>query len=201
MMRGALRFSLLLLAGGLCGGLSASAQGEAVGAGTGGLQVRKVTPVSRIKTPEYQVSQNSQRGRSREWFRLEFLYDTDAEWMDEATFTCYVLLENKDPKGRPYTLLRNKISYVNIEKGRSHKGEMYVHPSTIARFGDVKAVAVLADVNGRVVSGDAYPPARNKWWEQQQLPPVDGLLLNKAQTPFALIAFDDIEAVKNPVQQ
>lgn len=197
MMRSALRVTVMLLAASLAGGISALAQADASAAG--GLQIKKVQPVPRLKTPEYQLNQNVPRGRSREWYRIETYYDTDADWMDEVTFTYYVLLKNKDPKGPPRTLLKNKVTYVNIEKGRAHKSEMYIHPSTSARYGDVEAIAVLAEVNGRLIAGESVPASNRRWWEQLQ--PTDGLLLNKSQTPFALINYDDFEAVKAQSQQ
>lgn len=199
MMRSALRVTVMLLAASLAGGFSAFAQAEATAAGT--VQIKKVQPVLRLKTPEYQLNQNVPRGRSREWFKIETTYDTDADWMDEVTFTYYVLLENRDPKGAPRTLLRNKVTYVNVEKGRGHKSEMYVHPSTLARFGEPKAIAVLVEVNGRLVAGESVPPSNRKWWETPQLSATEGLLLNKSQTPFALINYDDVEAVKSQSQQ
>ena len=33
-----------------------------------------------------------------------------------------------------------------------------------------------------------------RWWEQ--MTPVDGYVLNRMETPFAMISFDDYEAIK-----
>jgi hypothetical protein len=37
--------------------------------------------------------------------------------------------------------------------------------------------------------------AASRWWEQ--LPPVEGYVLNRMETPFAMIYFDDYEAIKS----
>lgn len=154
----------------------------------------KKIEASKVETPEYQLTHNSMKGRSRNWYRLVTQYDTDAQWTDELSFTYYVLVKNKDPKGPPRTLFRGKVTYVNIEKGRGHKSDVYMHPSTLARYGDVEAVAVLIESGGRLVSSESLPASNKRWWEQ--LSPVDGMVLNRMQTPFAMINFDDYEAVK-----
>ena len=154
----------------------------------------KKIEASKVETPEYQLTHNSMKGRSRNWYRLVTLYDTDAQWTDELSFTYYVLVKNKDPKGPPRSLFRGKVTYVNIEKGRGHKSDVYLHPSTLARYGDVEAVAVLVETGGRLVSSESLPASNKRWWEQ--LSPIDGLVLNRMQTPFAMINFDDYEAVK-----
>jgi len=39
------------------------------------------------------------------------------------------------------------------------------------------------------------PITSQRWWEQ--VPPVDGYVLNRLETPFAMIAFDNYEAIKS----
>lgn len=157
------------------------------------VQVRKLD-VKKFPTPQYQLSSSQMKGKSRDWVGITSEYDTDAEWTDELTFTYYVLLRGKDPKGPRQSLLRGKVTYVNIEAGRGHKSDVYLHPSTLARFGDVEMVAVLIEANGRLLAGESLPKAKVRWWEQMS--PQDGLVLNRMQTPFAMINFDDYEAVK-----
>lgn len=163
-----------------------------------GVAIKKIEP-GKVETPEYQLTHNSMKGRSRNWYRVVTQYDTDALWTDELSFTYYVLVKNKDPKGPPRSLFRGKVTYVNVEKGRGHKSDVYLHPSTLARYGDVEAVAVLIEVGGRLVASESLPASNKRWWEQ--LSPVDGILLNRMQTPFAMINFDDYEAVKPTATQ
>ena len=85
------------------------------------------------------------------------------------------------------------MTYVNIQKGK-HKSDMYLHPSTIARYGDVQRVGVVISSQGRVLAMESLPANNQRWWEQ--LTPLDGYVLNRMQTPFAMIYFDDYEAIK-----
>lgn len=160
------------------------------------LAIRKITG-GKVETPEYQLKKSQFAARTRQWFQVIVDYDTAPEWMDEATFTYYVLVRSKkaEPGKNPLTLFKGEVTYINIERGR-HKSDIYLHPSTVARFGDVERVAVVVNVGGRLVAMDGQPTgtAQQRWWEQ--LSPMDGYLLNRMQTPFAMINFDDFEAVK-----
>lgn len=150
-----------------------------------------------LPTPEYSVK-NAPRGqaKTREWFRVQAEYDTAPEWVDELSVTFYVLLKDETVRqGSPYVLLRGQQTYVNIEEGNGHLCEAYLHPSTLKRYkGNVERIAIVFTHNGRLVAMESNPESKARWWEQ--LAPQDGLLLNRMQTPFAMINFDDYEAVK-----
>ena len=153
------------------------------------------------KTPVYnQRSQVSARDEVRDWFRIEVEYRTEPDWMDEITFTYYVLLRNDalavrgDPRS-PFRLLRGQVTNVNIPKARRSYSVMFIHPRTLERFGGVERIAVVATSGGVVLETSTQPDARTRWWEE--LPPVDGLMLNRLETPFALIAYDRYEAIKS----
>jgi hypothetical protein len=149
----------------------------------------------KVLTPEYQVKRGQMSARTRDWFQITTSYDTMPEWTDEIQFTYYVLVKNKNPadKGPPQSVFKGDVTHINVQKGR-HKSDMYIHPSTLIRYGDVQAIAVLVNVGGRLVAMDGKPPTSERWWEK--LAPQEGYLLNRMQTPFAMLYFDDYEAVK-----
>lgn len=160
------------------------------------LNIKKID-AGKVKTPDYVVKPALPTQRTREWYKVEVIYDTDPEWVDEISFTYYVVVKAKQPiPGRSaFTLFKGDVTYINVEKGR-HRSDIYLHPSTLARFGDVERVAALVSVGGRLVGMEGLPSGSTstRWWEQ--LPPQDGYLLNRTQTPFAMINFDDYEAIK-----
>ncbi|MBU1910362.1 MAG: hypothetical protein KJ726_09970, partial [Verrucomicrobia bacterium] len=131
--------------------------------------------------------------RTRNWFQILTQYDTAPEWMEELTFTYYVLARDKQATQRTQVLFRGEVTYVTIQKGR-HMSDMYLHPSTIARYGEVEAMAVLVTFKGQLVAMESQPASQQRWWEQ--LAPVDGFILNRMETPFAMIDFDVYEAIK-----
>ncbi|MBP7829739.1 MAG: hypothetical protein KA248_07460 [Kiritimatiellae bacterium] len=148
---------------------------------------------SKAITPQYQLLKGQTMARTREWFQILTQYETEPEWMDELTFTYYVLVRDKVGPQKGPVLFRGDVTYVTIQKGK-HMSDMYLHPSTLARYGDVEAVAVLVTFRGQLVAMESQPSSQQRWWEQ--LAPVDGFILNRMQTPFAMIDFDTYEAIK-----
>lgn len=179
--------SLVLVAALLCSGSVVVAQ-EAAGRT---VQIRKIEP-AKVKTPEYQLLKGQFMATTRDWFQVTVSYETAPDWIDDLTFTYYVLMKPKSGPAK-FMLFKGDTTYVNIQKGR-HKSDMYLHPSTMARYGDVERVAVVLTTQGRVVAMESMPSSQQRWWEQ--LTPVDGYVLNRMQTPFAMINFDDYEAIK-----
>ena len=171
----------------------ASAQEAAAAPAGNQVKIRKITPNSKIPTPEYKLLTGQVMSETRNWFQVVVDYDTAPEWMDDLTFTYYIVTEGKTGTTK-FTLFRGDVTYVNVQKGK-HKSDMYLHPSTIARFGVVQRVGVVISSQGRVLAMESLPSTGSpRWWEQ--LTPQDGYVLNRMQTPFAMIYFDDYEAIK-----
>ncbi len=155
------------------------------------VEIKKIEP-AKAQTPEYKLLTGQVMAKTRTWFAINTTYETKPDWIDDLSFTYYVLVRSKEA-GQKYTLFKGDVTYVNVQKGK-HKSDMYLHPSTLARYGDVERVAVIVNAAGRVVAMESLPAATTRWWEQ--LSPVEGYVLNRMQTPFAMINFDDYEAVK-----
>jgi len=180
-----------------------SAQGrvrEGGGEGRSVLKVRELTgygPRALIKSSDAGAST---RAGSREWAELSVLYDTDPEWLDEVTFQFYVLLRGK--MTAEFTLLKGMVTYIDVARGTKHMAVAYVRPAVLARYGEIVGVAVEAKVKGEVVSvlseGRLGPnkPLPLEWWKNPNLSPRDGGILDKSKTPFALVKFDEYEALK-----
>ncbi|HBA84958.1 MAG TPA: hypothetical protein DCZ95_12760 [Verrucomicrobia bacterium] len=155
------------------------------------VQIRKVTG-SKVATPQYQLLKGQVVARSLDWYQIVAHYETAPDWVDELSFTYYVLVKSKAGK---FSLFKGDVTYVNIARGR-HLSDIYLHPSTLARFGTVERVAVLINSQGRMLAMESLPSSNARWWEQSPVPPVDGLVLNRMETPFAMMNFDDYEAIK-----
>jgi hypothetical protein len=124
-------------------------------------------------------------------------FDTHPEWLDDLDFRCYVLLKAKPGAGGGrQMLLRGDTTLVNVAKGK-HKLDFFVHPSTMLRYGDVEAVAVVLSKSEQVIGMMSQPPSPKRWWEDYQ--PVPNMVLKRGETPWALINYDDYEQVKEPV--
>ncbi len=158
------------------------------------ITIRKVEG-TREATPVFAVGRGSTSSRrGKEWFRVFVEYDTEQEWIDELNFTFYVLVRGRAQGADPVTLFKGETSYLHIPAGRRHQADMFIHPNIIARYGDVSQVAVEVRQSGRVIARSGKPEPTEAWWER--LAPRDGALLNRGQTPFALIDIDDYEIIK-----
>jgi len=146
-------------------------------------------------TPIYSVKGPNTGTRAKDWFRVFVEYDTDAEWVDELNFTFYVLVKGKSKDAPPFSLFKGETSYIHISKGSRHQADMFLHPNIVSRFGDVERVAVEVRQGGRLLERGGKPNPTEAWWER--LSPIDGVLLNRAQTPFIYVNIDDYEIIKS----
>lgn len=178
----------------------AAVRAETGTAGTGPVRIRQFTgqgPRALIKIPDV-----FGRGRAaaRDWVELQVVFDSEPEWMDEVTFQYYALLY--DRVTGDYTFLRGLVLHVDVAKGKNHMSSAYIRPNTLARFGEVVAVAVEVLYKGEVVATQSegkLPKSQTlpvDWWKNPKLVVKDGLILTKTQSPFAYVSYDDYEAVK-----
>jgi len=99
-------------------------------------------------------------------------------------------------QGRERQMFSGQVTHINVAKGSRHYSAMFVHPATLARFGQnkVEAVAVQLYYKGRLADMASDPNVGSRWWEQ--FSPVEGYLLAPEDTPWSVIAFQKYEAAK-----
>ncbi len=163
--------------------------GGGAAASAGGVKIRSLKPVKET-TPAFEIKHGPSLPAPKTWWCARTEFETDAEWTDELEFTTYVYVD-KSPK-HPAVMYRNVVTYVNLAKGR-HLSDVFLHPDTLSRVGVPKFVAVIVKVGGRVVASESTATTPN-WWDQ--FSPVEGVLLHRGQTPFAVIDFDSYPCIK-----
>ena len=173
-------------------GIGGGSNGGIAGAGSDIVRIRKLNAPEKVKTPVFRTAvQGQASAKQPDWWRVAVEYETAPDWIDEMEFTYYTYIEDQSNKGAP-VMFRATVAYVNVAKGR-HMSDVFLHPNTIARMGLVKQIAVVIKVKGVVVATESTATKPN-WWDG--FPPVDGVLLNRSQTPFAFIDYDLYEAIK-----
>jgi hypothetical protein len=189
---GAAIFAVLWLAAGMAlAQMAAPAAAVAPGGSSDIIRIRKMTPAME-KTPVFRTAvQGQASARQPDWWRVVVEYETAPDWIDELEFTYYVYMKDQSNKGAE-VMFRSAVAYVNVAKGR-HLSDVFLHPSTLARLGRVEQVAVVVKAKGAVVATESTAKTPN-WWDR--FSPIDGVLLNRAQTPFAFIDYDLFEAIK-----
>jgi len=189
---GVVLFAALALFAGTVQAQMASAATAAPTGGSDVLRIRKMAPVPGTKTPVFRTATASQASAKQpDWWRVMVEYETAPDWIDELEFTYYVYMKDQSNKNAE-TMFRGTVTYVNVAKGR-HYSDMFLHPSTLARLGRVEQVAVVVKARGAVVASESTAQTQN-WWDR--FSPVDGVLLTRAQTPFAYVDYDLYEQIK-----
>ncbi len=200
------RMAVLAAAVGMfCGNLWAQrpvgravAAAVAAEAGKDVVTIRKLTglgPEGRAKTPEYAVSP-SENSQTRDWVKITVTYDTESEWTDELEFRYTAVV--KHPKTGAFTLFPCSVTYVDIAKGRNHMSTVFLSPKTVERYGGLDRVAVEIYAKGELAASAGLPDTPAQWWRLplSNVRTMQGVLLNRAQTPFAFVAWDNYETIK-----
>ncbi len=168
------------------------------------------------KTPKFY---GSAKNKEKEWGVFEYVFDSAIPWIDEMTAKYYVLLDSatlpaseKPPEGTPrFTFCELSVRYVDIQKGKDHKISAVLLPAALLRFGkpigfgvevSIGDQPVFVDNQAGGVLGKVLKSKDEKWWENAQIvsgPNTvkrDGYLIDRAKTPFNLVAIDDNETSK-----
>jgi hypothetical protein len=147
--------------------------------------------VTAVSTPEYNITGGqNKRYTLGKWLEFEVPYDTVPDEIDELTFKFVASVEGK--------LLVGDVTYQNIGK-KDHYAVMYISPKALAKLtggkgvtaSSVENVWVTAERQGQLLGREAF-----KQGQQRNLPQINGLILNKNQTPFAPLYYDRYEEIK-----
>ncbi len=158
----------------------------------------------RVPTPQYRTSIPERRPAVRgEWGRITTKYDTSPEWIDDLTFEYFALLVREE-RGEPpqYSLFRGTVVYMEIEQGRGKESTAFLRPRTLRRYGEMIGIAVEVSHEGEVVAVESQElrgsvaEGQEEWWRNPNLTPRDGYILNRSETPFALINYDLYESIR-----
>ncbi len=142
------------------------------------------------------------RGQNWKWAMLEVKYETAPEWIDEITFTFFVLCQ--DPKTKELHLFQTAVSYIDIEKG-DHFAAAMLPPNAVKRYGEPVSYAVDITLDGESVAQEALGMGvakGNIWWPASierlgdRVKRHSGYLKDRSQTPFGVTHFDEYEAVR-----
>lgn len=173
------------------------------------IRIRKLSGGGRPvleKTPDYKTTAPRGIKPAGDWAQISLTYDTAPEWIDELTFQYYVMTSKTEDGKKAFSLFKTTVKYIDIEKGRDHMSAVYLRPGALKRFGSVVAAAVEISVGGKVIADrsetDSEIKMSEKWWmdpkvvESKNLTVRDGYLLDRSQSPFALVNIDDYEVSK-----
>jgi len=156
-----------------------------------------------LSSPEYSFNlrgRSTTRDGRRNWLVLEAEFDTAPRWIDEVTFTFYVVLEGRPedlPEGaRERNLFSGTVTYVNVKRGNRQLAQMFLDPNTFERFGRATFSAVVVTIGGQNAAVVANPSASaaSEWWTRET--PNEIPLLPKNETPYAFVEHDHTPTIQ-----
>ena len=139
------------------------------------------------------------RGQNWKWAMLEVKYETTPEWIDEITFTFYVLCQ--DTKTKEFHFFQTAVSYLDIEKG-DHVAAAMLPPNAVKRYGEPISFGVDITIDGESVASKALGLGGDAWWSASldklgdRVKRHSGYLKDRSQTPFGVTHIDEYEAVR-----
>lgn len=170
------------------------------------VRIRKVSGLGSrgaIETPRFQSSVPAAGTKpALRWAQIVVSFDTEPEWLDEVTVQYFVMSRRNEGGKAGYSLHTATVVYTDVKRGRDHLAAVYLRPAAIERFGGPSAIAVEISVGGKVVAEESVEEGLKlsaRWWkdpvvvESKDLTMRNGYLVDKARSPFALIAVDDYE--------
>ena len=161
------------------------------------VEIKKLDGVGRsgrVKTPEYDLNPRQTSSTIHEWSRIRVRFATTADWTDELVCSYYVQARN--PKTKKSVLFTGKFTYNDIPKGKNHLVTAFLRPATLARYGDVIGIAVEIHAKGEMVAYACDPKTPQGWWRLTKAKAMPGVLLERSQTPFAFVAYDNYVPAK-----
>ncbi len=167
-----------------------------------------IGPRATASTPVFNTSAERGARSPQEWQHVVLQYDVQVPWIDEMTVQFFVLSMIRDPDtdANLFSLFRRNIRYVDLEGGRdrTRRAEAFLRPVALRRFGRVVGTAAIVTINGQIVAipEDTSIDLPEAWWENPAvidspaLTVREGYLLDRTETPWSVINFDDAEFIR-----
>lgn len=158
-------------------------------------KIDAIGPNAKVRTPEIKNDANEPPAQARDWARIMVQYETDSEWMDELEFRYMVMV--KHPKTGAFTMFPCTVNYIDVPRNKRHVSTVFLRPATVERYGLVEWVGVKIYIKGKdaPVAVAQIPESDQRPWTAT-VPTKEDVLLNRSQTPFALVAIDNYETIK-----
>ena len=164
-------------------------------------EMAKPGKASLVASPDIdgKVRSSGRPGRGKRWAMLDVQYETAPEWIDEVTFTFYVLCQ--DVKTKEYHFFQTAVSYLDIAKGE-HVAAAMLPPNAVARYGEPISFGVEITIDGEKVATQSAGVGGEAWWGASldklgdRVRRHSGYLKDRSQTPFGVTHVDEYEAVR-----
>ena len=133
-------------------------------------------------------SGNYTRGR---WARVEVVFSTAAEYIDQIEFKYYLLMSDRR------SMLTGSQTCMYVKKDKWHYTCIYVYPNATERYGgSIIGVAVEVYVGDKRVALEVIGERSQQWWNTMKAIPES--MVNWQMTPFDRRGVEKFESLKAP---
>lgn len=174
----------------------------------------KKLKISAVETPQFQANNvGEKRWRPKSWLEIDMEFDIRLPQseggrsgsLDTMTVNYFIAM-NATTKDGKRQVLKGSFNYVDIPAGETNHALAFVSPATLRRVlqkdtftaaSDVQGWGYEIMVSGQRIAGDSSLGS-SPWWEKtDSLNVIDGGILMKQETPFAILWGDyDVSARK-----
>lgn len=148
----------------------------------------------------------------QDWWVIEVKFDTFAPLTDELTlkFTTDMVdtLKKQDDQAETTVLLQGELTFLNVPQGKGHQAAMFLHPTSVIRYGGIRGQEGIRKANvrvelyekGELVDALDMKQEKDDWVEvlkKQGITEVTGVLLRPDQVPFYAFEFLKFNQIKS----
>ena len=125
------------------------------------------------------------------WLLVTTTFATDVEWVDHLVVRFYVRLG----QGRHSRMFTGDVTLMNVKKGGHHVSGMFMHPSTLHRYGQGRYEEFGVQlIHHNAVMGHDGSVGKTQWWEK--FVPVPGHLHTPNCSPWSVEDHEFFETSK-----
>ena len=119
-------------------------------------------------------------GFPQKWGIVTVHFDSKPLWADDLMVKYYVLVRSQAGKN---AMLTGNVTYVAVHAGLDHESLIFIHPNSLARYGEARRILVEIWYQGILADSKEWPnESRSSWWNK--VPAISGALRVRFFTPF-----------------
>jgi len=160
------------------------------------------------KSPRFTVEGGTKEKRDtqKDWLEIEVEFQATMkggkdEYVNELEFAYHVYFKSE---AKVITIYTANVTHINIPVEEPIFSSVYVSPTVLGKiFGKDNAVnpndvwvAVEVKSQGALKGGETNHKSNPPWWQSPNAARMEGMLLNKSQTPFAFLWWDRYPEVR-----
>jgi hypothetical protein len=169
----------------------------------------------KIQLPREAQNKGPIKELAEDWYAYEVKFNTTAPLTEELTIKFYTDMVDTLAKGKENAestvILTAETTYINVPAGTGHVAVVYLHPTSVLRYGGTRGQEGIKKANVRVelleggkkVDEIDLKEEKTDWVEaltKSGVVTVSGVLLSPENSPFWITDTQKINQIKRPTR-